>query len=271
MQRFHHAYLQAAIVIATAVYLSVASVAESAISRVAPGHIGGAFSSQALSPNAHFPLQTGLNKLTLQGNAAMLTATMISLERLKANATIVGRGPNYLHVNITVSHKAPQGQTGRATVEQRLRIGQPDQFNWRVFTRGHVAAIDGPSSVALNSEHIITFRGSGLERAELRPHHNEWTIVRRLRRSAHSVHYRIRFNRCSSGETYFTQYMLVNESLPPTFKRDVQLSHFRGQVRKPVTIIASGCGRPRVRAGAISKGCLPGYYKPYPNSQCIKR
>lgn len=201
----------------------------------------------------------------------MSTAKALSLSPLKANVKIVGKGTNYLHLNITVSSEAPDGQTGDGIIIQPVNKGTPDKLRWKVYKRGKVTAIDGPDSVALGSRHTIVFRGSDMGRATMIPQSAKWSSANRTGRSQGTVTYSILFDKCNSGKVNIKPFLLVNQDLPPAFRNDITISGFRGNASKTVTITDASCGPPRIRGGAVMGSCPPGYYRPAANRGCIRR
>lgn len=246
-----------------------ANSADAKINKVVSGHVatGGGVGGNA---NYLFPLHTGLNKVTIQGNAAMLTARAVTVAPLKATVRIVGRGSTHLHLNINVSGEAPDGQTGDGIVRQPAnKGGVPDKWRWKVYKRGTVTRILVPNGVAKGEVKNVVFQGRNMEKAKLRTSNTRYTVLSRTGRSATAVTYAIRFDKCMGSGTSISSAYLHNEGLPPSFISSTTSSAFLGNQAKTIRI--AGCGQLRNRGGALMQKCRPGYWRPNPNRGCVRR
>ncbi len=213
-----HGLVFGAAAIATTVFATYAARAE--ISKVVAGHVGTDSSQWSSIPTDYFPLQTGLNKITIQGSVALSTAKFVSTSPLKATSKIVARGTNYLHVNITVSDEASNGQTGDGVILQPVSAGSPDKFRWKVYSRGTVTQIAGPREVRIGDVKKYTFIGKNMGNALLDYKTSIWSIVKRESRSATAVSYLLRFENCSASVrgARISSSMLRNDGLPQRFR-----------------------------------------------------
>ena len=240
-----------------------------AINKVVPGHVGTAHSPFAVSSTYLFPLQTGMNKVTIQGNNAMATAKRVDLIRFPGTVKIKSKGLNHLHLNIFVKENAAHGKTGDGIIVQPVSKGTPDKFRWKIYKRGTVTNVVAAQQVQQNASRTITIQGKGLSKAELRPQPQRWTILGRTQRTDTSITYAIRFDKCF--KQVFKPFHLLNEDLPPQFKNNVKFSSFLGKAEATVDVVGPNCVRPRIRQGAPRLGCPRGYVPVSPGSSVCRR